>query len=85
MHLTREGTVLSQNYNIFTRDINESGKVTGSGWRISQIYSLPYYISTIHDDNQSRFLRAYGYGMGGTHINNHNVVTGGLENCINRI
>jgi uncharacterized repeat protein (TIGR01451 family) len=75
--LTSPDHLLAPNYILIPHDINESGKVSTSGWRTTQNYYLPYYISTLHDRNYLRFSRADGYHMGNTYVNNHNTFTGG--------
>ncbi len=76
--LTTPDHLLAANYILIPKDINASGKVTTSGWRYTQNYHLPYWISTLHDRDYLRFFREYGYAqLGGTFVNNHDVFTGG--------
>jgi uncharacterized repeat protein (TIGR01451 family) len=75
--LTAKDDILASNYILIPKDINDRGKITTSGWRYTQNYHLPYYISTLHGRNYLRWARAEGYWMGDTHLNNHNTFTGG--------
>lgn len=76
-NLTSPDDILVSNYILVPHDINESGKVSTGGWRSTQSFYLPLYISMLHDRDYLRFARAYGYGHGNTHVNNHNTFTGG--------
>ena len=75
--LTGPDHILASDYILIPKDINDRGRVTTSGWRHTQNYQLPLYVSTLHDRNFFRYARAYGHGLGGTHVNNHDTFTGG--------